>query len=291
MTIPDPPPGRSLRLPVDGVTLHVLDHGASSEGAAARPLMLLHGGMGHARWWDLVAPAMADLVHPFALDRRGHGDSDWAEPGDYGWERDLRDVEEVMRRLSPLPWVVAGHSQGGLLAVHLTARGNVPIRELILLDVPLEPQSPSLQRAGRAFQRIPQLRYPTLEQAMRRFQPFPPAHRVPPAVLDYLARHSFKPIDDGALTSKFHWKSYQRDRSREGNPLAEHGARLRAIDVPVLSVRGADSTILTHDDQQELLRRLPSGRGVEIADATHSLHAEQPAAVVAALRDFLSADA
>jgi pimeloyl-ACP methyl ester carboxylesterase len=158
-----------------------------------------------------------------------------------------------------------------------------------LLDVPLEPASPRLQRAGRAFNRIPQLRYPTLEHAVRRFQPFPTPHRIAPAVLGYLARHSFKPLSDGdgGYTSKFHWKSYQRDRSREGNPLAAHGARLRALRIPVASVRATESTILGHDDQQEMLARLPDGHGFEIADATHSLHAEQPAAVTAALRDFL----
>lgn len=269
----------------------MLDHGAASEGAAARPLLLLHGGMGHSRWWDFVAPALTDVAHPVALDRRGHGESDWADPESYGWERDLLDVEEAMRRLSPLPWSLAGHSQGGLLAVHLATRGNVEIRELILLDVPLEPQSPSLQRAGQAFRRIPQIRYPSLEAALQRFQPFPSQHRVPPDVLDYLARHSFKPADDGdgdELVSRFHWKSYQRDRSREGNPLADHRERLHAIAVPVLSVRGGESTILSRDDQTELLRILRDGRGVEIPHATHSLHAEQPALVAQAMRAFLS---
>lgn len=271
----------------------MLDHGAASEAAAARPLLLLHGGMGHSRWWDLVAPALTDVAHPFALDRRGHGDSDWAAPEHYGWERDLLDVEEVMRRLSPRPWSVAGHSQGGLLAVHVAARAQVAIRDLILLDVPLHPQSPSLQRAGQAFRRIPQIRYPSLDAAVRRFQPFPPQHHVPPSVLDYLARHSFKDAGDrsGELVSKFHWKSYQRDRSREGNPLADHGTRLAAIGVPVLSVRGGDSTILGRDDQAELLRILRDGRGVEIPCATHSLHAEQPDLVAAAMREFLSRDA
>ena len=287
------PPGRSRRLDVAGVVLHVLDHGAASEPAAARPLLLLHGGMGHARWWDLVAPALTDVAHPFALDRRGHGDSDWADPDGYGWERDLLDVEEAMGRLSALPWSVAGHSQGGLLAVHLATRGNVAIRDLILLDVPLHPQSPSLQRAGQAFRRIPQIRYPSLDAAVRRFQPFPSQHHVPTDVLDYLARHSFKDAGDrsGELVSKFHWKSHQRDRSREGNPLADHGTRLAAIAVPVLSVRGGDSTILSREDQAELLGILRDGRGVEIPHATHSLHAEQPGLVAAAMREFLSRDA
>lgn len=291
--VPAIPPGRSLHLEIDGVKLHVLDHGARSEAAAARPLLLLHGGMGHSRWWDMVAPALADVAHPYGLDRRGHGDSDWADPDAYGWERDLLDAEQAMLRLSPLPWSIAGHSQGGLLAVHLATRGRVTIRELILLDVPLHPQSPSLQRAGQAFRRIPQIRYPSLDAAVNRFQPFPPQHHVPPDVLDYLARHSFKAAgdDSGELVSKFHWKSYQRDRSREGNPLADHDARLRAIDVPVLSVRGSDSTILSREDQAELLRILRVGRGVEIPATTHSLHAERPALVAAAMHDFLSRDA
>lgn len=244
--------------------------------------------MAHARWWDLVGPQLATVARPFALDRRGHGDSDWTEVERYGWERDLLDIESVMRGLSDEPWLLAGHSQGGLLAVSLATRGNVPLRALVLLDVPLEPSSPRLARAGRAFRRMPQLAYPTLEDAMRRFQPYPSPHYVTEPVLDYLARHSFKPIDEGGYTSKFHWKSYQRDRRREGNPLAGYGERLRRIEVPVLSVHGAASTILSDDDQRELVRRLPRGRGVDVAGATHSLHAEQPDAVARALQEFFT---
>ena len=143
--------------------------------------------MAHARWWDLVGPQLATVARPFALDRRGHGDSDWTEVERYGWERDLLDIESVMRALSDEPWLLAGHSQGGLLAVSLATRGNVPLRGLVLLDVPLEPASPRLARAGRAFRRMPQLEYPTLEDAIRRFQPYPSPHRVAAPVLRYLA--------------------------------------------------------------------------------------------------------
>jgi pimeloyl-ACP methyl ester carboxylesterase len=244
--------------------------------------------MAHARWWDLVAPALVDVARPFAFDRRGHGDSDWTDVERYGWERDLLDAEAVMRALSPEPWIVAGHSQGGLLAVSLATRGNVALRGLALLDVPLDPGSPRLARAGRAFHRIPQIAYPTLDDAMLRFQPYPSPHRVAEPVLRYLARHSFKQLADGTFTSKFHWKSYQRDRRREPNPLADHDQRLRRIPVPVLSVHGAASTILTDRDQAELLRRLPRGHGVDVPDATHSVHAEQPAAVARALRELVA---
>jgi pimeloyl-ACP methyl ester carboxylesterase len=285
---PAEPPGRSRVLEIDGLRLHVLDYASDAGRGARPPLLLLHGGMAHARWWDLVGPLLADVAHPLALDRRGHGDSDWADPERYGWERDLLDVEEAMRRLSAEPWIVVGHSQGGLQAVSLATRGNVALRALVLVDVPLDPTGARLQRAGRAFQRMPQLAYPSLEHAVRRFQPFPSPHRIAEPVLDYLARHSFKRLADGTYTSKFHWKSYQRDRSREGKPLADHGARLRRIGVPVLSVHAAASPVLSAAEQAELVRRLPRGQGVEIADATHSVHAERPDEVARAVREFVA---
>jgi pimeloyl-ACP methyl ester carboxylesterase len=288
MTVPDPPPGRALVLSIDGLRLNVLDHGAGDAPRdGRRPALLLHGGMAHARWWDLVAPALAAGCRPYALDRRGHGDSDWTDPERYGWERDLLDLEEAMRLLSPEPWTVVGHSQGGLLAVHLATRANVSLERLVLLDVPLEPTSPRLTRAGRALNRIPQLRYDTLEDAVRRFQPYPAPHSVPEAVRLYLGRHSFKPTEDGGYTSKFHWKTFQHGRERRPSPLADFDERLRRVPVPTLAVRGEHSTILSRDEHAALVARLPRGRGVEIANATHSLHAEQPLAVARAIAEHL----
>ena len=84
---PDPPPGRPQLLTIDDLRLHVLAYvsTAHQHDASRPPLLLLHGGMAHARWWDLVAPQLADVARPFAFDRRGHGDSDWTEVERYGW--------------------------------------------------------------------------------------------------------------------------------------------------------------------------------------------------------------
>src|SRR5687767_8717801 len=48
-------------------------------GDEARPaLILVHGGRDHARNWDRVAEALIDEYAIYALDLRGHGDSEWA---------------------------------------------------------------------------------------------------------------------------------------------------------------------------------------------------------------------
>jgi 2-succinyl-6-hydroxy-2,4-cyclohexadiene-1-carboxylate synthase len=61
---------------------------------------------------------------------------------------------------------------------------------------------------------------------------------------------------------------------------------LPRLDVPVLLVVGAlDRTFVAH--ARDLERRLPSAEVLEIADAGHAVHLEQPAAFVEAVREFL----
>ena len=56
--------------------------------ASAPPLLLLHALGENSADWDQVAAALAGSCHVYALDLRGHGQSDW--PGTYTLEL-LRD--------------------------------------------------------------------------------------------------------------------------------------------------------------------------------------------------------
>src|SRR5262249_59336916 len=50
-------------------------------GTEGKPtVILIHGGLDHARNWDWVARALRDDYHVYAIDLRGHGNSAWA-PG------------------------------------------------------------------------------------------------------------------------------------------------------------------------------------------------------------------
>lgn len=59
-----------------GLRLHYLDWGNES----APLLILVHGGLEHARVWDHLAPQLCADWHVVVPDLRGHGDSDWS-PG------------------------------------------------------------------------------------------------------------------------------------------------------------------------------------------------------------------
>jgi hypothetical protein len=45
--------------------------------------VLLHGGNQSSHSWDLVSLHLADRYHVYALDQRGHGDSEWSRELDY----------------------------------------------------------------------------------------------------------------------------------------------------------------------------------------------------------------
>ncbi len=291
-TAPATARGRSAFFTVDGLRFHVRTWEPAATVVvpdATRdrpPLLLLHGGMSHAHWWDPLAPRLVPAARPFAIDRRGHGDSDWATPETYGWERDLADIEAIVERLEAGPWVLVGHSQGGLLAVDLALRERFAVAGLVLLDIPLHPAGPTLRRTGRLLRKVPQLRYASLADAVRAFKPFPLPHRVPHDTLAEIGRSSFKATDDGGYTAKFHWKILQRD-APEPHPLHDFADRLTRIAVPTLCLRGAESTILSAAEHAQQVARIPHARGVEIPATTHHLHVEQPAAVAAALLTFL----
>jgi pimeloyl-ACP methyl ester carboxylesterase len=52
-------------------------------------------------------------------------------------------------------------------------------------------------------------------------------------------------------------------------------------------LRGADSTVLDRDVAERMVAALPQGRFVEIPRAVHTLHEDNPEAVLAALQEFL----
>jgi pimeloyl-ACP methyl ester carboxylesterase len=76
-------------------------------------------------------------------------------------------------------------------------------------------------------------------------------------------------------------------KERRTNPDFDWWGALRAITPPTLVLRGESSPILDRDVAERMAKELPHGRFVEIPRAVHTLHEDNPEAVLAALQDFL----
>jgi pimeloyl-ACP methyl ester carboxylesterase len=114
----------------DGVTLRVRHR----PGPLAPAFLLVHGLESNARLWDQVAGYLSEAGHAsYAVDLRGHGESDAPEHG-YDNATAIADLAAVGTALGLSGVVVAGHSWGGHLAVRLTAEHPGLVSALAMLE-------------------------------------------------------------------------------------------------------------------------------------------------------------
>ncbi|MBO3678029.1 alpha/beta fold hydrolase [Streptomyces sp. NEAU-YJ-81] len=120
-----------LSVPVtDDVKLHFRHR----PGTASLPFLLVHGMASSARLWDEVADHLAAAGHAvYAVDLRGHGDSDTPESG-YDTPTAVADLVAAAAALGLDRVVVAGHSWGGNVSVRLTAEHPELVAALALVD-------------------------------------------------------------------------------------------------------------------------------------------------------------
>lgn len=138
-----PPPGRRIN------GFHVLD-----AGGAGPPVVLEAGIAASSASWKMVQDALSGRFRVVSYDRLGLGYSDPA-PSPRTLQNLLADLDSVIEAARvEKPFVLTGHSFGGLLVRHYAARFPEKVRALVLLD-PLEPfeWSPLPEARGRMLGR------------------------------------------------------------------------------------------------------------------------------------------
>lgn len=99
------------------------------------PLVFVHGVLDTGESWAPVAEALSEHCSCFVMDRRGRGRS--ADGDSYSFEREVEDIEAVLRAAGPNVFLL-GHSSGAIYT--LEAARRVPIAGLVLYEPPLHYQ-------------------------------------------------------------------------------------------------------------------------------------------------------
>jgi pimeloyl-ACP methyl ester carboxylesterase len=242
-------------------------------------VLLLHGGAAHAHWFDAVAAPLAERRHVVALDQRGHGESQWAQPPAYATRDFARDLVGVMDCLGWATAVLVGHSMGGHNAIGCAAWHPDRVRGLVIVDsrpaIPAERIAQMRERGAR-----PHRRHPTVEAAAAAFRLLPPDTTADPALLAHLARESVA-WQDGAVILRFDPACYAAREPVDGWLL------LPEIVAPTLVVRGELSPILPRSMAERLAGGLRDARLVEVPGAYHHLVLDEPQAFTKAGLEFL----
>lgn len=261
---------------INGLRFHYLEWGEERR----QPLLLLHGGSAHAHWWDFFVPPFTRGYRVLALDLRGHGDSQWAEPPLYDLTAHAEDVRGFIEALNLTNLVLVGHSFGGLVAMACAPTVQQHLASLIVIDVGARIS----QRGSRhvaVLRFLPQPVYRSPSEAIRRFRLLPVTNGVRREVLDHMARHGIRRRDDGKWTLKFD------RRTLEGIGPCDLMPVLRTLRLPLLIVRGSESTYFSARAFAELVTAVPHARAVEIPGAHHHVMLDEPEALADAVASFL----
>lgn len=244
------------------------------------PLVLLHGGSAHARWWDFVAAELSPAHRVIALDLRGHGDSSRVEPASYLVEDYVADLEAFVAELRLGPFVLVGHSLGGYVALSFAAGSAASeLRGVVAVDT-----RPFVGDGNNDFwarlRGLAHPRYRDLDDVCRRFRPIPRGTRARPEVISHVATLGVRTTHDGYLEPKFH-------RPALGPlPYADLTPRLERIECPVLLARGAESAFVTPEMTRRMAERCRSATIVEIEQAEHHVLLDQPQALARVITRF-----
>ena len=258
-------------------------------------MLMVHGGRDHARNWDPVAKALMEHYSIYALDLRGHGDSDWAIGGQYSMPDFVLDVAALANEIGRDPLTLIGHSLGG--AITLQFAGVCPDR--VKKIVSIEGLGPKLLARRPAHQRMEEWladmqklehrtprRYPSIEPAIARMEEENP--HLTPEMARHLTIHGSRQNEDGSYSWKF--DNYVHNHSPYEFNIEDARDIWNQIRCPVLLVRGEESW--TEDPEEDgRASAFHDYRSVTIPDAGHWVHHDQLDAFLAAVREFLPDEA
>lgn len=279
--------GESTRYASRGLIMrHLRFHYLEWGAPASPPVLLLHGGHQSAHSWDLVSLALADRFHLYALDQRGHGDSEWAKDKNYDTEAMTEDALEFVSRMGIEAPIVMGHSMGGLVALSMMKRRPQLMRAAVIVDVGPE-VSPAGGEIIRNFVRgnVEFTDLETFVESVRRYDPFRSREHI-----ERTTRYNMIRRVDGTYVSKCDIRLEQPKDAVEAEPVPEAFSLddARAVPCPTLIVRGEESMVLEASAGERFATALPQGQIVTVPRCGHNVHSQNTVGFLEAVMPFLS---
>lgn len=258
------------------------------------PALLLHG-LGQTRQsWGLAAEKLGGQGwRAYAVDQRGHGDSDRSPAGAYAHADVAADVLALCEALKRRPLII-GASMGGVAAMVAQGTSDAQLyRGLVLVDITPDVDVEGARRIL-AFMSVNPEGYASLEEAAESIAAYRGAGRGKASTrgLSRVLREG----TDGRW--RWHWDPRILD-ARKGwldDPKAAEAylermragmtAGVRKLHVPTMLVRGGSSDVVTREAAEALLKMIPHAKFVDVADASHMVAGDRNDIFSAAVLEF-----
>jgi pimeloyl-ACP methyl ester carboxylesterase len=290
-------PGRLLSMSRGQVFVRQFDRGIELDAEQRPAVLFVHGLGGESLDWIDVAIPLRDLFDCFALDLPGFAHSPPLPDSDLSLDGLASTVAEVARTIKR-PVHLAGNSLGGTMAVRVAAEHPELVASLTLVAPALPDLRPRVGSVQLLIGLIPLLG-PAIVQKIIKADPEWMAKRI--YALCYGNPHAVSPQRHARELATLRQRAsldyspmvYREALRATVLSYLDHGPRrpwrqAAAVDVPTLVISGGRDRLVSPRVAARAKRTFRDVELLRLPAAGHVAHLEDPAAVAAAMRAFLS---
>jgi pimeloyl-ACP methyl ester carboxylesterase len=252
-TLPQPPtmPAsvKSGYAPVNGINMYYAVYGSGA------PVLLIHGGLGHADIWANQVPDLAKDHQVIVADSRGHGRSTrTAEP--YGYDLMASDYLALLDFLMIDKTALVGWSDGGIIGLDIAMSHPERLTRLFAqaANVTVDGVKPDVMSS------------PTFAAYVKR------------SGEDYKKLSKTPDQYDAFVKQISHMWDTQPNWTKE---------QLAAIKVPIAIVLGDHDEAIKRDHTEAMAAAIPGSKLVILPKVSHFAMLQDPEGYTAAVRDFI----
>jgi pimeloyl-ACP methyl ester carboxylesterase len=255
------------------MSLHVQHIGKGKNDAA-----FLHGLFGQGRNFATIARSLSDVASWSLIDLPNHGHSPWTR--EFSYDAMALSVAKQLRAEGS-EFVLVGHSMGAKVAMKVALRYGELVNKLVVMDAaPVTRQLSS--GVADALDALLAIHLPHLQSrtaADNILREVCPDKAVRSLLLSNLQREA---------NGDWSWSGNLELLRKNLKAISEWPSTSGSFTGRVLWLTGAESRAVRRDDETVMAKYFPNHQRVDIPDAGHWLHVDQPEAVSEALRAFIT---
>lgn len=251
-----------------------------------RKWVFVHGLMGYGNNWRKIVSGLESTERCLTFDQRGHGRSMKPSSG-YAPEDYANDLKAILDELGWKKIILIGHSMGGRNVLNFASRFPEYVSQLVIEDIGAEGKPPAHEYYEYLLGMVPTpfgSRAEAREYFMGEFVNKAQT-REPVMVLAQYFYSNMEEKEDGSVNWRF-----SKDAMIESVKAGRNRDRwdeVESLSMPTLLIRGENSQELSRENYHKMLDLNEVIRGVEIPQAGHWVHSDQPQAFLDAIKSFV----
>ena len=230
-----------------------------------KPLLILHGYFGMSDNWKSLGNQFSEDYQVHLIDQRNHGRSFHAEA--FNYEVLVADLYNYIQHHQLESVFLIGHSMGGKTAMLFAVIYPELVDKLIIVDISPKEYKPHHNAILTGLNSIDFLIHNSRKLVDEQLSSYIPEV----GVRQFLMKNIYWK-EKGQLDYRFNLKSLTENNFEVGKPLPKN----TIFNKPTFFLKGEKSGYIMLSDQLIIDVHFPDNKVVEIANAGHWLHAENP---------------